>query len=300
MNGLEESGVRAYVDPYGDPITFNMVRPRYIWLPGDGDEDLVLQALARLRGERGLDYRQAIELGSVDGCLSGLMADVCDQVLCMDPAPEQVEECRTRHGHLPGYAFTVGTAHHLPGTDLLARCDLLTSFWALTYPVQAYFGLGQRPDGTFEQSIPTETGEAMAREFLAALMDTSRPCDYLFLVYDENSVEQRWVTRAWSEVAAFPGERRAMSLDLIFDQLMAMEDSGRFAVDVEHIRGELVCESEEDLVHTFVHHHLRGIVSERSGAGEALKRDMLRYRTPEGRYGVPAGAYLVSVSSLAR
>lgn len=290
---MREDAKGPYLDPYAHPLTYNAVRTQYVWEAGAHDEDLVRGALDRLTARHGR-YLLAVEVGCGDGRLSGPLALAACRVVCTDPSSEQLAGCRAQHRNSRRHTFRQLAADQVARDEVLAAADLLAAFWSLTYPVQAYFGLAQLPDGSLRQVVGSDIALASARAFLRALMPGDRSRDYLLLLHDPQSVEQRWVTDAWESLVDFPFGRD-LPLELIFERLANLEATGA-RVEVRKVRGHVACRDEEALELNFLHYHLRSLhTAVPAGLKEDLRRAMAPFKAGGG-YRVPAGVLVATAS----
>lgn len=206
---------------------------------------------------------------------------------CVDTSAAMLAGLNRRYGDLATVCADAG--------DHLARVprgyyELITSFWALNYPLLSCF---ETNTGTQIVARDHKDGMQRAERLLSDLTESIAPGGSLLaFFFDDQSPEQRFVTDLWEAVAPFPGTGRGFTRQLLTEHLNSQ--TGR--TTVRHLIGHMLAPDLEHAETWFLDGHLKGFpgLVDNTDVRDTVRRFLERHMTDEHAIRVPAGMYVIT------
>jgi len=283
-----------YIDSYSSPLTYNALRTEYVWNDGLPDADLVRLSLEALRGGRP-PAQFAVEVGPGDGRMTRVLEPFVESLTCYEPSQEMAAALKVDWTSQTPLTVIEKGIEFSTLSETYQRADLVTSFWSLSYAVQAYFGIVLLQDDALRQVIPEHVALPAARNFLRQFITLTPGRQYLLLLHDPSSVEQTWVTEAWNQIVDV-SFGRDIFVNLILDRVDEATVCGA-DVTVTRVKGITTCEDGDDLEMRFLGYHLRNLhLRAPTDLRESLHTEMEPFLSSKG-YLIPAGVLVIYITT---
>lgn len=183
------------------------------------------------------------------------------------------------------------------GLDYIIRTgnspSLITWLWSLNYPLLGFFERYDATTGVVHRGDFKE-GRRRCLAVLNAALDATRSVRWFVMLFDAESVEQRFVTSVWRAVAPFPDDDRSFTRKLLETALDQHVERAGGQVFREHISGIAEYGSLAEATPKMLGFHLRGHFDRDPkviGRVQSFLAGWLR----DGRVQCPAGAYLYTL-----
>lgn len=259
------------------------------------DVDLVAERMKEHYGEPAERSLAVCDLGCGTGRVTAALEPYATSLVGVDSSEamiraitKQFPGSRTVCADLPA-----GIAELEP-----AMFDLVGSFWALSYPIMAYFE-HLDPEGITE-NLNEARATIAARELINRIIGLLKPGGRLIVeFFDSDSPEQQVVSRLWERLAPPPGGTRAFSRLLLLDTLTRAARRGLGRVRVDHFQGAALAKDADAARSWFLHVHAKShdaILND-----PRTRADVETFITAHERTGgtvhLPAGVYLIEFTA---
>ena len=233
-----------------------------------------------------------LELGCGTGRMTTMLLAHAGSLLAVEPAPAMLDGFRRRHPQLNPLQADARTAvqdRTRDGTTF----DQVAAFWSLNYPLLSCF---EHNDGTQIHPLEHATGLANAQTFLQQLISLITPGGHLLaFFFDNDSAEQRLVTRLWERIAPFPGTGRDYTRTLLLDTLHQAQQTGAGTLVHRLLRGYAGDASPQAARDYILRQHLRGFpgLADDPHTRAEVAAFVNEHTGSDGRVRIPAGMHLI-------
>lgn len=283
-------GFRAVYEEPG--VYDSRLLPHYF--DGREDTELVGAVLGDRLGRPQQDLR-VVEFGCGSGRITPQLAPYASTVLLADNSRAMIDDIHRRFPAAQTLcADTRDTVEQLLHERGPAIFDLVGAFWTLNYPLGEIFEtLTARG---IEPVHDPGSARRTARAFILDLVRLLAVNGLLVTLYfDDDTPEQRLVTRLWERIAPFPEEDRGYTRHLFLDTLQEAEHSGAGQLQVSRLPGIARAENAATATDWFNVVHLKShpTLVHDSSVQHEIDTLVRRHTQADGSVALPTGVYVI-------
>jgi SAM-dependent methyltransferase len=272
----------------------HLMLPHYFG--GAEDADLVAGLMSQKYGRPGgVPDLSIVELGCGTGRVTSRLAPYARSLLAVDSSQSMIATFQARYPAAETWCLDIREAvARLLGEGRAGTFDVVGTFWSLSYPISECFeevtAEGVRP-------VPDQAAaRERARRLVSDVVRLVAPRGHLLALYfDPDTREQRLVTRLWERIAKFPYDRRALTRELLIDELRAAEDRGEGWLAYTRLGGVAVAGGREAARAWFDHLHLKDVPAlvNDPEVQQAIEGFLDECTQPSGQVAIPSGVYVI-------
>ncbi len=198
---------------YLDPSYYEKILPKYNF-NGKSDEEILEGWLKDKIKEQGHKFKLGLELGCGSGRGTNILAKYCEKIVAVDLNKKMLELAKKRFASNNKIIFY--NEEMLEFVDknkqLMNDVDLVVSFWAINYSLNAEFAFRDPQKKIFQSKNP-ELALSRGIKKLESLFDNiSDDSKFIFFHYDPESEEQKIAHYCWEKIVQFPFGEKSPSL----------------------------------------------------------------------------------------
>ena len=209
----KENWLDKKFDVYLDPLYYEEILPPYIFR-GKTDEEILEDYLKEQTKKQGHKFKVALELGCGSGRGTKILKKYCKKIIAVDLNKKMLKIAKKRIGEDSGVAF-----HHSEMLEFVKNnpnttknADLVVSFWALNYSLNAEFAYRDPAKQIFKATNPEEVIKKCQNKLKKLFENVGSNAKFIFFHYDPESEEQIIAHKCWEKIVPFPWNEKSPSL----------------------------------------------------------------------------------------
>lgn len=200
-------------DVYLDPLYYEEILPPYKF-NGKNDEEILEDYLKENIKKQRRKFKVALELGCGSGRGTKILEKYCEKIIAVDLNEKMIKLARERIKDDSKVTF-----HHSEmlefvkkSPDLIKDVDLVVSFWALNYSLNAEFAYRDPARQIFKPTNPKEALIKCHKKLETLFKNIGEKAKFIFFHYDPESEEQVIAHKCWAKIVPFPWNEKSPSL----------------------------------------------------------------------------------------
>lgn len=209
----KEEWINKKFDVYLDPKYYEEILPPYRF-HGKTDEEILEEYLKEKIREQGHKFKLVLELGCGSGRGTKIIEKYCDKIIAVDLNEKMIKLARERIRDEDKVKFYHAEMLEFvkENPDLIKDVDLVVSFWALNYSLNAEFAYRDPAKQIFKPTNPDEALEKCHKKLEILFKNIAPNSKFIFFHYDPESEEQRIAHKCWEKIVPFPWNEKSPSL----------------------------------------------------------------------------------------
>ena len=198
---------------YLDPLYYEEILPPYTF-HGKRDEQILEDYLREQTKKQGHKFRLALELGCGSGRGTKILKKYCEKIIAVDLNEKMLDLAKQRlkddisidfyHSEM----FQFVKENH----KIIKNADLVVSFWALNYSLNAEFAYRDPAKQIFKPNNPEEALKKCKDKLSELFGNISDNARFILFHYDPESEEQIIAHKCWEKIVPFPWNEKSPSL----------------------------------------------------------------------------------------
>lgn len=210
---MKKNWIDKKFDVYLDPLYYEEILPPYKF-NGKTDEEILEEYLKEKVSNQGHKFNCVLELGCGSGRGTQIIEKYCDKIIAVDLNKKMIELAQKRIGAKDKIKFYHEEMLEFAenNKNLIKDVDLVVSFWALNYSLNAEFAYRDPTKRIFKPIIPENALENCQNKLNVLFENIGDNANFIFFHYDPESEEQKIAHKCWEKIVPFPWNEKSPSL----------------------------------------------------------------------------------------
>ncbi len=172
--------------------------------------------------------------------------------------------------------------------------DIICWLWSINYNILSFF---EYYDASLNKVVIKDwkLANKLVRSEISRAIDNHINSAWYFMIFDSDSVEQKFITSIWQNEAPFPFNNRGYTRKILFDVLNNHFNKER-NLTFEHLSANAYYGNLEESLQRMLGFHLRHHFDHKPSVIKEVRNFLSRYEQNK-KVIVPAGVYIAKVSN---
>jgi len=208
----KENWLDKKFEVYLDPLYYEEILPPYEF-QGKNDEQILEEYLKEQTKKQGHKFKLGLELGCGSGRGTKIIKKYCNKIVAVDLNEKMLEIAKQRNKDDTNIKFFHSEMLKFVKDNVnIKKVDLVVSFWAINYSLNAEFAYRDPAKHIFKPNNPEEALKRCEENLSNLFRNISNNAKFIFFHYDPESEEQKIAHKCWEKIVPFPWNEKSPSL----------------------------------------------------------------------------------------